>query len=135
MAIGLDEQSQPIQLFYPFPLSLRRRRPTASTHNCRLSQRPKAGCVRIVCAGQSDRWMQFYAGYGDYQFIVGKEDCAVTAATLGVSWTALHRPIATLDPMRCICHHRLAQRELRHPAAIAAGFRHGKRCRAFTKTL
>jgi pyrimidine oxygenase len=49
-------------------------------HDCRLSPRPQAGRVPIVCAGQSDRGMQFCATYGDYQFIVGNDDFAVTAA-------------------------------------------------------
>ena len=48
--------------------------------DCRLSPRPKAGRVPIVCAGQSDRGMQFCAAHGDYQFIVGNDDFAVTAA-------------------------------------------------------
>jgi pyrimidine oxygenase len=39
--------------------------------DCRLSPRPKAGAVAIVCAGQSERGMQFCAQYGDYQFIIG----------------------------------------------------------------
>jgi pyrimidine oxygenase len=34
--------------------------------DCRLSPRPQAGCVPIVCAGQSDRGMRFCAEYGDY---------------------------------------------------------------------
>jgi pyrimidine oxygenase len=48
--------------------------------DCRLSPRPKAGRVPIVCAGQSDRGMHFCATYGDYQFIIGNDDFAVTAA-------------------------------------------------------
>ena len=48
--------------------------------DCRLSPRPKAGRVPIVCAGQSDRGMQFCTTYGDYQFIIGNDDFAVTAA-------------------------------------------------------
>jgi pyrimidine oxygenase len=47
--------------------------------DCRLSPRPHAGRVPIVCAGQSDRGMQFCAAYGDYQFIIGHDDFAVTA--------------------------------------------------------
>jgi len=38
--------------------------------DCRLSPRPQ-GPVKIVCAGQSDRGMQFCADYGDYNFILG----------------------------------------------------------------
>jgi pyrimidine oxygenase len=48
--------------------------------DCRLSPRPKAGRVPIVCAGLSDRGMHFCATYGDYQFIIGHDDFAVTAA-------------------------------------------------------
>ena len=48
--------------------------------DCRLSPRPKAGRVPIVCAGQSDRGMQFCAEYGDYQFIIGSDDFSVTHA-------------------------------------------------------
>jgi pyrimidine oxygenase len=48
--------------------------------DCRLSPRPTAGRVPIVCAGQSDRGMQFCATHGDYQFIIGNDDFAVTAA-------------------------------------------------------
>jgi pyrimidine oxygenase len=48
--------------------------------DCRLSPRPRAGRVPIVCAGQSARGMQFCATYGDYQFIIGHDDIAMTAA-------------------------------------------------------
>ncbi|HEX9870849.1 MAG TPA: LLM class flavin-dependent oxidoreductase [Candidatus Tectomicrobia bacterium] len=48
--------------------------------DCRLSPQPQAGCVPIVCAGQSERGMQFCAAYGDYQFIIGHDDVEVTAA-------------------------------------------------------
>jgi hypothetical protein len=48
--------------------------------DCRLSPRPQAGRVPIVCAGQSERGMQFCAAYGDYQFIIGHDDFATTAA-------------------------------------------------------
>jgi pyrimidine oxygenase len=48
--------------------------------DCRLSPRPSAGRVPIVCAGQSNRGMQFCSAYGDYQFIIGNDDFAVTAA-------------------------------------------------------
>jgi hypothetical protein len=36
--------------------------------DCRLSPRPWAP-VKIVCAGQSERGMQFGAEYGDYNFV------------------------------------------------------------------
>jgi len=36
--------------------------------DCRLSPRPRAP-VKIVCAGQSERGMQFGAEYGDYNFV------------------------------------------------------------------
>lgn len=42
--------------------------------DCRLSPPPKNGKVPLVCAGQSDRGMQFCAEYGDYQFIIGTGD-------------------------------------------------------------
>lgn len=42
--------------------------------DCRLSPQPVAGKVPLVCAGQSDRGMQFCAEYGDYQFIIGTGD-------------------------------------------------------------
>jgi len=48
--------------------------------DCQLSPRPRAGRVPIVCAGQSDRGMRFCAEYGDYQFIIGNNDFASTAA-------------------------------------------------------
>lgn len=48
--------------------------------DCRLSPRPRAGDVPIVCAGQSDRGMRFCAEYGDYQFIIGNDDFESTAA-------------------------------------------------------
>jgi pyrimidine oxygenase len=48
--------------------------------DCRLSPRPKAGRVPIVCAGQSDRGMQFCATHGDFHFIIGSDDFASTAA-------------------------------------------------------
>ncbi|MGC2524190.1 MAG: LLM class flavin-dependent oxidoreductase, partial [Stellaceae bacterium] len=38
--------------------------------DCRLSPRPQAP-VKIVCAGQSERGMQFGAEYGDYNFVIG----------------------------------------------------------------
>jgi alkanesulfonate monooxygenase SsuD/methylene tetrahydromethanopterin reductase-like flavin-dependent oxidoreductase (luciferase family) len=37
---------------------------------CRLSPRPARGRVPIVCAGQSNRGMQFCAAHGDYQFMM-----------------------------------------------------------------
>lgn len=48
-------------------------------NDCRLSPQPKGGCVPIVCAGQSDRGMQFCSAYGDYQFIIGNDDFERTA--------------------------------------------------------
>ncbi|MEO1230474.1 MAG: pyrimidine utilization protein A [Myxococcota bacterium] len=42
--------------------------------DCRLSPRPKNDRVPLVCAGQSDRGMEFCATYGDYQFIIGGHD-------------------------------------------------------------
>lgn len=45
--------------------------------DCRLSPPPAAGKVPLVCAGQSDRGMQFCAEYGDYQFIIGTADLDV----------------------------------------------------------
>lgn len=45
--------------------------------DCRLSPRPAAGSVPLVCAGQSDRGMQFCAEFGDYQFIIGTADLDV----------------------------------------------------------
>ena len=47
--------------------------------DCRLSPQPRAGSVPIVCAGQSNRGMQFCAAYGDYQFIIGHDDFVATA--------------------------------------------------------
>src|SRR5262245_49352899 len=48
--------------------------------DCRLSPRPLRGLVPIVCAGQSNRGMQFCATHGDYQFIFGHDDFAAMAA-------------------------------------------------------
>ena len=45
--------------------------------DCRLSPPPKDNKVPLVCAGQSDRGMEFCATYGDYQFIIGTEDLDV----------------------------------------------------------
>ncbi|MEZ5408314.1 MAG: pyrimidine utilization protein A [Acidimicrobiales bacterium] len=45
--------------------------------DCRLSPPPKGGSVPLVCAGQSDRGMQFCAEIGDYQFIIGTGDLDV----------------------------------------------------------
>ena len=47
--------------------------------DCRLSPRPKAGALPIVCAGQSDRGMRFCAQYGDDEFIIGNDDFEATA--------------------------------------------------------
>ncbi|GAA4886189.1 LLM class flavin-dependent oxidoreductase [Pseudonocardia benzenivorans] len=41
--------------------------------DCRLGPTPTAP-IELVCAGQSDRGMQFCAEVGDYQFVVGKPD-------------------------------------------------------------
>lgn len=48
--------------------------------DCRLSPPPRDGGVPLVCAGQSDRGMQFCAEYGDYQFIIGTGDLDVVRA-------------------------------------------------------
>ena len=47
--------------------------------DCRLSPAPQSGSIPIICAGQSDRGMQFCAEYGDYQFIIGNDDIGKTA--------------------------------------------------------
>ena len=41
--------------------------------DCDLSPRPRGDRVPLVCAGQSDRGMQFCATYGDYQFVIGDD--------------------------------------------------------------
>lgn len=51
--------------------------------DCRLSPPPKAGGVPLVCAGQSDRGMQFCAEYGDFQFIIGTADLDVVRTDAG----------------------------------------------------
>lgn len=48
--------------------------------DCRLSPPPKDNKVPLVCAGQSDRGMEFCATYGDYQFIIGTGDLDVVRA-------------------------------------------------------
>lgn len=48
--------------------------------DCRLSPPPKDNKVPLVCAGQSDRGMEFCATYGDYQFIIGTDDLDVVRA-------------------------------------------------------
>ncbi len=48
--------------------------------DCQLSPPPKDNKVPLVCAGQSDRGMEFCATYGDYQFIIGTEDLDVVRA-------------------------------------------------------
>ena len=48
--------------------------------DCLLSPQPAAGKVPLVCAGQSDRGMEFCATYGDYQFVIGNNDFSATAA-------------------------------------------------------
>ncbi len=45
--------------------------------DCRLSPPPKDSGVPLVCAGQSDRGMEFCAHHGDYQFIIGTGDLDV----------------------------------------------------------
>ena len=39
--------------------------------DCRLSPQPQA-YVKVVCAGQSPRGIEFGAGFGDYNFVAGK---------------------------------------------------------------
>ena len=39
--------------------------------DCKLSPRPQA-YVKVVCAGQSPRGIEFGAGYGDYNFVAAK---------------------------------------------------------------
>ncbi len=51
--------------------------------DCRLSPPPQDGGVPLVCAGQSDRGMEFCATYGDYQFIIGTEDLDVVRKDAG----------------------------------------------------
>ncbi len=51
--------------------------------DCRLSPPPRGGGVPLVCAGQSDRGMQFCAEYGDYQFIIGTSDLDVVRTDAG----------------------------------------------------
>ncbi len=51
--------------------------------DCRLSPPPKDGKVPLVCAGQSDRGMEFCATYGDYQFIIGTSDLDVVRNDAG----------------------------------------------------
>jgi pyrimidine oxygenase len=46
-------------------------------NDCRMSPPPQAGKVPLVCAGQSDRGMEFCATYGDFQFIIGTADLDV----------------------------------------------------------
>ena len=58
------------------------RLPRGVLHHDRLSAlaTAAAGRVPIVCAGQSNRGMQFCAAHGDYQFIIGHDDFTATAA-------------------------------------------------------
>src|SRR5476651_1054928 len=49
--------------------------------DCKLSPRPQVP-VKVVCAGQSPRGMEFGATYGDYNFTLGK----------GVNTPTAHRP-------------------------------------------
>ena len=51
--------------------------------DCRLSPPPRDGKVPLVCAGQSDRGMEFCANHGDYQFIIGTGDLDVVRADAG----------------------------------------------------
>lgn len=51
--------------------------------DCRLSPPPRDGKVPLVCAGQSDRGMEFCANYGDYQFIIGTGDLDVVRNDAG----------------------------------------------------
>ena len=51
--------------------------------DCRLSPPPQDGGVPLVCAGQSDRGMEFCATYGDYQFIIGTEDLDIVRKDAG----------------------------------------------------
>jgi pyrimidine oxygenase len=51
--------------------------------DCRLSPPPQDGGVPLVCAGQSDRGMEFCATYGDYQFIIGTSDLDVVRNDAG----------------------------------------------------
>ncbi|MFW2381345.1 MAG: pyrimidine utilization protein A [Acidimicrobiales bacterium] len=51
--------------------------------DCRLSPPPREGRVPLVCAGQSDRGMEFCATYGDYQFIIGTSDLDVVRGDAG----------------------------------------------------
>ena len=48
--------------------------------DCQLSPPPRDGGVPLVCAGQSDRGMQFCAEHGDFQFIIGTDDFDVVRA-------------------------------------------------------
>lgn len=51
--------------------------------DCRLSPPPRDGSVPLVCAGQSDRGMEFCANHGDYQFIIGTGDLDVVRSDTG----------------------------------------------------
>ncbi|MEE8600532.1 MAG: LLM class flavin-dependent oxidoreductase [Euzebya tangerina] len=42
--------------------------------DCRMLPTPKEQRIPLVCAGQSDRGMEFCANYGDYQFVIGDDD-------------------------------------------------------------
>ena len=43
--------------------------------DCLLSPPPRGGGVPLVCAGQSDRGIEFCAQYGDHQFTIGTGVC------------------------------------------------------------
>ncbi len=51
--------------------------------DCRLSPPPRGGSVPLVCAGQSDRGMEFCATHGDFQFIIGTGDLDVVRTDAG----------------------------------------------------
>ncbi|MDO9711228.1 pyrimidine utilization protein A [Paracraurococcus lichenis] len=52
--------------------------------DCRVSPRPKAGRVPVVCAGQSPAGIRFAAQYGDYNFCAGagQNDPGATAPNI-----------------------------------------------------
>jgi pyrimidine oxygenase len=53
--------------------------------DCRLSPRPAAGSVEIVCAGQSERGMRFCAEYGDFNFVMALGVNTPTAHAEGIA--------------------------------------------------
>ena len=64
-------------------------------NDCRLSPRPKAP-IKIVCAGQSERGMQFGAQYGDYNFVIGS----------GVNTPTAHAPTNERMLAAAVCTKR-----------------------------